>query len=558
MRDWFDSLEPTTTDYIPNILAAIVILIVGWLIAAIVSSIVRGVLRRTNWDERLARSMGVDRDGRSVNVGDWIARAVFWVILIFTLVSFFEALNIPAVSGPIDLFLTRISIYIPRIIGAGILLLIAWILARVVRALLTRGLEALRIDDRLGNELDAQREQVASVSTGADRPGDAPVAARPAGARPQADGQRPSLAQTLGEVAYWLIFLLFLPAILSALQIPGLLEPVQRLIDTILAFLPNLAAAAILLLVGWFVARIVQRIVSGLLSAAGIDRLAERVGIAQVLGPQSLSGLLGLLVYVLILIPVVIASLDTLGLTVISIPATAMLLSVFNAIPRIFAAAIILVIAYFVGRLLSNLVARLLSGFGFDNVLQRLGITQEQTVGERTPSQIVGYLVLVATMLFAAIEAAQVLRFTLLADIIRDFTVFAGQVVMGLIILAIGIYLANLVYGVVRDSNIAQAGLLATVARVAILVLAIAMALREMGLAQDIVNLAFGLMLGAVAVAAAIAFGLGGREVAGRELERFIEGRRAAEVLPAGATPSSTTTAAPEPADQSPNPPAES
>jgi hypothetical protein len=81
------------------------------------------------------------------------------------------------------------------------------------------------------------------------------------------------------------------------------------------------------------------------------------------------------------------------------------------------------------------------------------------------------------------------------------------------------------------------------------------MALRQMGLAEDIVNLAFGLMLGAVAVAAAIAFGLGGREVAGRELERFIEGRRAAQALPAGpASPSMPAPPATEQADQPPNP----
>ncbi|MGD9891695.1 MAG: mechanosensitive ion channel [Dehalococcoidia bacterium] len=551
MRDWFDELEPTTQDYLPNIIAALIILVIGWLIAIVVSSIVRGILHRTTWDERLARSMGVDREGRNVDVGNWIAKAVFWVILIFTFVAFFDALNIAAVSGPLDQLLSQVFFYLPRIVGAGILLLIAWIVARVVRALVTRGLEAVNVDERLGNEMDAQRRPATAATTA-----DLPQAQTPA---QQPAAPRPSVAQTLGDVAYWLVFLLFIPLILSALRLPGLLEPVQAFIEVVLTFIPSLAAAAIILVIGWFVARILQRIVTGLLNAAGVDRLAERVGADQVLGTQTISSLLGLLVYVLVLIPVVIVSLDTLGLTAVSEPASAMLESVFNAIPLIFAAAVILIIAYFVGRLLSSLVAGLLSGFGFDNILQRLGFTQQQTVGERTPSQIVGYVVLVATMLFASIEAAEVLRFTLLADIIRDFTVFAGQVVMGLIILAIGIYLANLVYGLVRDSNVAQAGLLAMVARVAILVLAIAMALRQMGLAQDIVNLAFGLLLGAVAVAAAIAFGLGGREVAGRELERFIEGRRAAQPLPAGPSSSPISTSpATEPADQPPNPPAES
>ncbi|MGN6698012.1 MAG: hypothetical protein ACTHMR_07635, partial [Thermomicrobiales bacterium] len=73
-------------------------------------------------------------------------------------------------------------------------------------------------------------------------------------------------------------------------------------------------------------------------------------------------------------------------------------------------------------------------------------------------------------------------------------------------------------------------------AQAAILVLAGAMALRQMGVADDIINLAFGLLLGAVAVATAIAFGVGGREVAGRELARWVDAARQ-ETLPAPAPP---------------------
>jgi hypothetical protein len=74
----------------------------------------------------------------------------------------------------------------------------------------------------------------------------------------------------------------------------------------------------------------------------------------------------------------------------------------------------------------------------------------------------------------------------------------------------------------VLSTNLAQAKLLATAARIATIVLAGAMALRQMGLANDIVNLAFGLLIGAIAIAVAIAFGFGGREVAGRELAEWV------------------------------------
>ena len=109
------------------------------------------------------------------------------------------------------------------------------------------------------------------------------------------------------------VFLLFLPAVLGALELQGLLEPVQGMINQILGFLPNIFAAGLILAVGWFVARIVQQIVTNLLAAIGADQLSKRVGLAPVLGKQQLSGLLGLVVYVLILIPVLIAAISRIA-----------------------------------------------------------------------------------------------------------------------------------------------------------------------------------------------------------------------------------------------------
>ncbi len=228
----------------------------------------------------------------------------------------------------------------------------------------------------------------------------------------------------------------------------------------------------------------------------------------------------------LILIPVIIASLNALGLDAITQPASNMLNVILEAIPSIFAAALLLLIAYAVARVVAGLIENVLTGFGFDNIVVRLGLGREVVEGQRTPSQIVGYLVQVGILLFAAIEAARLLGFLNLADLITQFTVFAGQVILGLIILAIGLFLANLAGSTIANSELSQANLLALLARVAILVLAGAMALRQMGLANEIINLAFGLLLGAIAVAVALAFGLGGREIAGREMERWIEAVR--------------------------------
>jgi hypothetical protein len=138
-----------------------------------------------------------------------------------------------------------------------------------------------------------------------------------------------------------------------------------------------------------------------------------------------------------------------------------------------------------------------------------------------TPSALVGYLVTIAIMLFAAMEAADLLGFGALTLLISRFAVAAGQVLVGLLIFAIGLYFSYLADRVIRSSGAAQSKVLATAARVAIIVFAAALALREMGIAESIVNLAFGLLLGAIAVAVALAFGLGGREAAARQIERW-------------------------------------
>jgi len=479
---------------IPSALGALAILIVGWIVARIVAAIVRKVLHRAGVDDRVTRWIsGKKEDAKAVPVEKWVAGGVYYLILLFVLVAFFQVLGLTLVTEPLNQILNELLGYAPSLLGAGLLLLAAWIVASVLRLLVTRVLSAARVDERLGDQAGLKEEK------------------------------RLSLAQALGETVYWLVFLLFLPAVLGALGLEGLLDPFQGLVAEILSFLPDLLAAGAILVVGWFAARIVQRIVASLLAAVGVDRLSERVGVDKALGKQRLSGLIGLLVYVLILIPVMIAALDALNMGAITQPASDVLGTILGAFPVIFGAVLVLAVAYIVGRVVAGLITSLLAGIGFNTILARLGLGKEPGEGERTPSEIVGYLVLVAVMLFASIEALDLLNFELLAEGLAQFTVFAGQVILGLIIFAVGLYLANLAAKVIRTTGAAQAGLLALAARVSILVLAGAMALRQMGLANEIVNMAFGLLLGAVAVAVALAFGLGGREVAARGLEEWVQ-----------------------------------
>ena len=312
-----------------------------------------------------------------------------------------------------------------------------------------------------------------------------------------------------------------MPLILQTLELQSLLEPVTAMFNKVSAFLPNIISAAAIAVIGWFIARIAQRIVQSLLASAGLDRLSEKWGLAASLGKQTLSGVLGLVLYFVILVPVLISALSALQLEAITKPASDMLGKIMSALPNIIGASIVVLIAIVIGKIVSGIVTNILAGLGFNNVLVRLGLAKRPPQGHQTPAGVVGMLVMALIVLLASVTAADMLEFQAVGVMIKDFIGFAGHILMGVIIFALGLLLAQIVAKGIATSDSRHARRLALGARVVVLALAGAMALRETGLADDIVNLAFGLTLGAVAVAFALAFGLGGRDLAARTLDEW-------------------------------------
>ena len=522
METFFQGIGAQLGGFLPSLFGAIAILIIGWLVATALAAAVRGILNRTEIDNRIASWAMGDREGNATSppIEQWISSVVYWVAMAFVLVAFLRALNLEVVSQPINDFLAQIFNYLPKIGGAAVLLGIAWLLATVVRLFVMRGLQQFRLDDQLAEKTGSQ-------------PGESPVV----------------LNETLANALYWFVFLFFLPLVLDVLELEGPLAPVQNLLDQILSALPRILTAVIIGAVGWLIARIVRGIVTNLLSATGFDRIGTRVGLSEESGTLSLSGLVGTVTYVLILIPTAVAALRALEISAISDPAVSMLNDILLAVPKIFTAALILVVFYVIGRFISDLVASILSGFGFDNILEGLGLpsveqptesasetppAEGQTVLQsdadglkyRTPSEIVGWIVLVGIVLVGAVAATEVLQFQQLTILVQGILTVSGQVLVGVIVFGIGLYLSNLAFNLIASSGSRQARVLAQTARISIIALVSAMALQQMGIATNIVNLAFGLLLGAIAVAIAIAFGLGGRDIAAEQIRGWLSSFR--------------------------------
>ncbi|PNS08466.1 mechanosensitive ion channel [Solilutibacter silvestris] len=512
---WQVNLQNSLGTYLPNLLGGIALLLVGWFIALVLSALTRRGLMALQVNDKLNANTHSRIDFERI-----AARLVFWFVLLLAILGMFSVLDLQGISGPLSLLASTVMAYVPRLLLAIGLAALAWLVATVIRSLVNRALGATKLDETL------------SESAGME-----PVSA------------------TMGNVAYWLVLLLFLPAIVGVLQIEGLMAPLEGMTQTMLGMLPNVFAAVVLGVLGWIFAKVVRGLVSNLLSATGVDRMSASNDTTR---DVRLSQLGGTLAFILVIVPTLVTALDALKIQSISLPLTNMLTIMMAAVPNVLAAAAILLLAWFIGRFASGLVTRLLANLGLDRLPARLGFGQAfgdhahlgddglgdddggEAASSSTPanarwslSDVAGHVALFFIMLFATVEAADMLGFAGVRDLLETFIAFGSDILLGLVIFVVGYWLANVAATAVQRANPEHGTLLSRITRVAILGLVIAMGLRAMGIADDIVNLAFALVLGAVAlgvsIAFAISFGIGGRDAAGRIANRWADqilGRR--------------------------------
>jgi hypothetical protein len=348
------------------------------------------------------------------------------------------------------------------------------------------------------------------------------------------------VGERVGEVGYWLVWLLGLIAALNVLEMDAVVAPLNGMVAGFLAYLPAVVGAALIFFIGFVLATIVRRMVEATVEAVELDRRLIDAGLTHTPKGPGLSRLLGLLAFTLIIIPVAIAALDVLNISAISDPATLMLNGILMTIPRVIGAALIVFIAYLIGRWVMTLVEEGLKSIGFDDIISSIADAEPIRVGREKmdltpgvdtinfskfpPSRMIGLAVLIGIVLFAAVEAARLLEFAAMASMLAQVLELASSVLFGAIIIALGILLANILAAAASREGKPSSEIIATMVRWGVIALATAVGLSFMGLANNIIALAFGLILGAVAVAVAIAFGIGGRDAAKKLLDRWSSG----------------------------------
>jgi hypothetical protein len=498
-------MNPTFTSFngylggpIGSIIGAILIFIIGWLVALGIAALVRGVLSKVNLNQRMNSSTGKTYDLEGI-----ISKIIFWFIFIIAISGALSQLNLNSISAPFANMVNQVLAFIPNLIGAIALGVIGWVVATVARTAINAALAKTSMDERLSAK---------------------------AGVKP--------MSSTIADMVYWFILLVVLTMVLGQLELDGLFAPLTNMVDKIFSFIPNILIAGVVFVVGYIIAKVVRGIVTNLVSTFNVQELASKAGLNE---QNSLPNIAGSLAFLVVIIPTIIAALNALKIEVIARPATNMLNKIMEALPNIFMAVAILVVTFYVVRMVANIIKGLIENTQINQLPAKVGL--QETMGDKRVSDLVGYAIIFFAMLFAAIAAADLLGFEPISAIITMFIAFGANIILGAIILFIGFWLANIIAGVVERSE-QGSQFLANIVRVLIMGLVLAMGLKAMGIADSIVNLAFGLTLGAVAVAFALSFGLGGQEAAARFLRKMqdkMDKERTEAKAKSALTPNSST-----------------
>ena len=383
-------------------------------------------------------------------------------------------------ENQLENFADQVSNFLPDLLGAILVLLVGWLIAKGIKALVVRLLKKTNWDERVFGRADVADTNV-----------------------------------FLGNIFYYLIMIIVILIVLEILGIDQVLTPLENMVDEFLSFVPNIIGAILIGFIGYILAKFVSNLVS--IGGSFLDRIVDKTGFKDT---NKLINILKKVVFIIIFVPFLIQAFNALQLEAISKPANDILYGFTGMLGEIIIAALILTIFIWGGKFLANFLEDLFKSLGLDTLAEKIQI-QNMIGANQSLSKILANLIYFFIVFFGIITAVDILGLDGLSDILNQILEVTGQIIFGLIILAIGNYISVMIYNTMTKSS--NNNFIASIVRYASLALFIAIALRTMGIANEIVELAFGLILGALAVAFALSYGLGGREAAGEHFREVIQ-----------------------------------
>jgi len=366
--------------------------------------------------------------------------------------------------------------FLPSTIGAILILIIGWIIAGFIKRMVTKLIKRTKIDDKLGSG-------------------------------------KVVLSAIIGKLIYFFIMIFVFMLALEKLGMTSVLDPVKNLLNGMTNFIPNIVGAGLVGYIGYMLATIVSELVG--LSGDTIQSLVPKLKLPENI---DLVNILKKVVFIFIFIPLLITALNILNMDAISVPATNMLQQFFTAIPKILVAVVIILIFVVGGKFVAGLLTDLLESLKLDGLVQKMnlgGVSSNTNL-----PKLIGNVAFFFIVLFGITSALEKLEFDKLTNVLDTLMALSGNILFGLVILVIGNWIASMAHkAMAKDKNNL---FVASIVKMCILAIFLAMGLKTMGLGNEIINMAFGITLGTIAITIALSFGLGGRQAAGKQMERIL------------------------------------
>lgn len=486
---------------------AVLILLIGYFIAKVLSKIAKQLVVTSDLDRKGARWLGLEnlfeKDGEPKRqLAVVIEKVVLVLLMLLVLLFSLEMLGDEMVSGVLQSVLAQMASALPRILKAALILAFAWVAAVVVRLVVVNIFKRVSLGEKLD---DLVREE-----------------------KPGKPGQ--SLPESVGNFFFYLILVFALLPFFEALGLNALVETLKQPFIKALNYLPNLLSAALVLVLGYFLARLCERLVTNFAQAAGVNRYVEELPYDTVLKSLDIARILGALIFILVMVPVLGTTFQILDIAVITGVFGTMMNKVAGALPGVVTAIVLAVLGLIAGRFAGDVSSKVLRDLGFDVILSRVGLERLERKGEDDQlafslSKVAGNIVAAVVVLLFLMEGFELMHLDLLAAAVNKLVLYVPNVLVAFVLLGLGFYLARVVEQLVRQGFPAErsfeADAVSLMLRYAIIVFAFFMAFDQLHIAPNIVTNAFTILLGTVGLGLALAFGIGGQDHAKEYLERL-------------------------------------
>ncbi|MBO5924193.1 MAG: mechanosensitive ion channel, partial [Lentisphaeria bacterium] len=412
MSDFFNQIWQIIVDSnLLNVLGAILILFVGYFAALVLGR------KATDLMEKISgKFINFSEAGEIlpvVRTAKICGRIVYGIVMLLAVLGCFSVLKLDAAAEPLQEFISKITAFLPNIAGALLLIFIAWVVSGLVRIFSMTLLDSIKLSSKL------PLNKSEKLNNG-------------------------KFALYVSKTAACIVYIFFLPAILDALKIYGITQPLQSMFEKCLTFIPNLLACALILFAGLWAANLARRAAKGFTVISKIDDLDDKFESSDTLRSGSLSAMIGWTVYGLVALPVVIAALTALDIDILSRAIAGFFRDVLDFSGEIAVSAILLLVVFRCGKFVGKIIERLTAAWGIDSLCCNMCKTLKLSV-------VAGKLTRIALAVLAVLVICDIFELSKASSLVRSFAVFGGNLILSSIVLLIGIKLANFAALMIKD-----------------------------------------------------------------------------------------------------------